>query len=156
MVQALLAALADVKLYSLVKRTENAETAKWVVSPSLPLRVCLLGTWISWAGQSSSLVGWGEEPHRVGFDCFLVDLALTAVHLPWPFLLPPAHLCSSSELISVLLPAEFLVHLVLLHQNSQQHHGNGAQHPSSFLLSHGRCEDREQVRNLTSGRILSW
>ncbi|XP_078237112.1 GPI alpha-1,2-mannosyltransferase 3 isoform X2 [Pogona vitticeps] len=29
-VQALLAALADVKLYSLVKRMENAETAKWV------------------------------------------------------------------------------------------------------------------------------
>uniref|UniRef100_A0A6J0T323 Mannosyltransferase n=1 Tax=Pogona vitticeps TaxID=103695 RepID=A0A6J0T323_9SAUR len=40
-VQALLAALADVKLYSLVKRMENAETAKWVY-------FCQLSSWFTW------------------------------------------------------------------------------------------------------------
>ncbi|XP_062998904.1 GPI mannosyltransferase 3 [Elgaria multicarinata webbii] len=39
--QALLAALADVKLYSLVKRLDDAETAKWVY-------FCQLCSWFTW------------------------------------------------------------------------------------------------------------
>uniref|UniRef100_A0A8D0L3I9 Mannosyltransferase n=1 Tax=Sphenodon punctatus TaxID=8508 RepID=A0A8D0L3I9_SPHPU len=40
-VQALLSALADVKLYSLVRHLENAETAKWVY-------FCQLCSWFTW------------------------------------------------------------------------------------------------------------
>uniref|UniRef100_A0A8C0FZT1 Mannosyltransferase n=1 Tax=Chelonoidis abingdonii TaxID=106734 RepID=A0A8C0FZT1_CHEAB len=41
LVQAVLSALADVKLYSLVRHLENAETAKWVY-------LCQLCSWFTW------------------------------------------------------------------------------------------------------------
>ncbi|XP_067161602.1 GPI mannosyltransferase 3 isoform X3 [Apteryx mantelli] len=53
LVQALLAAFADVKLYSLVRHLENAETAKWVY-------FCQLCSWFTWYSCTRTLTNTME------------------------------------------------------------------------------------------------
>lgn len=63
---------------------------------------------------------------------------------------PPSHTYSSSALFPVLLPVVFLVHVVLLYQDTHQYHGSSSHHLCSLLLSHGRHQNREQVKNFVS------
>ena len=58
--QALLSAIADLRLYSLMKQLENQQVARWVVSPK-HFRNCMsvtsfLQAWSTWTGQSIWLI----------------------------------------------------------------------------------------------------
>ncbi|KAH0619758.1 hypothetical protein JD844_014015 [Phrynosoma platyrhinos] len=89
-VQALLAAVADVKLYSLVKKVDNAEAAKWVVSLSLPSSCS--GT-CSDVGQNASQrredarAAWEAVSFLLASDalwlCQSLPLSTSSLLLPW-------------------------------------------------------------------------